>query len=78
MRDPEVMKPVTMRVKSPREVAPEVTLRIVVVGVPPFCGKETEVASVIAASPGAPLRDKDRVAGNPVVDEPGAKFTVTV
>ena len=78
LRDPPVTLPVTVRLKLPIEVAPVVMSNGVVVEEAVLCGKLMDDASVVVASPGAPLKLNAKLLGRPVVVEPETRLALTV
>ncbi len=79
VREPVPTLPVTVSVKVPPGVEPEVAIvRSAEVGLDEFDGKETGLARVTVLLAGAPVNDRRMVLGRPVVVEPEARETLTV
>ncbi len=75
--DPIDIVPTTVREKSPRVVPdPVATMRVVIVGLPKL-GKAAEETRSTVEPVGAPVTDRNRVVGSPVVVEPAVRVIVT-
>jgi hypothetical protein len=79
VRKPVPTLPVTVRVKVPPGVEPEVaSVRGVMVGVEGLVGNGTGLERVTVVLPGEPVSDRRIVLGSDVVVEPEARAIVTV
>ncbi len=79
VREPVPTLPVTVSVKVPPGVEPEVSIeRVVEVGLDGLGGNGTGLARVTVLLDGAPVNDRRMVLGRPVAVEPEARETLTV